>query len=503
MIARQGEYGAIQKLSEASGHSARQLRSYRDRGLPTLEKVLSVSEDEEALLVLRQADLTRWVVASRMEGGSSVRGIQRSLEYGLGVRMSYGSIEAVLHKAAKRGRELTDFEDLSNVKAIAMDEMFSQGNPVFAAIDLDSGYLVHLSVETDRKGTTWAQALEARKEEQHLEPEQVVKDAGSGLRAGVNALWPKAEQVDDLFHALYESSNAMQVIENQAYRAIWRHETSIKEEALNNKRGVGTPAEWAKNRKVAERRMEKAIALYDAYRKLHQKLHQVTELTDRKSWKLATSEGMKAQILDVASKMEELPHRLAKKVANYLKNRAGGMSSYLDRLHLRLSTLHKDCGGSEGVEAAVHLIQTGWRMKRGKRRPYAENLAIPDYILAMMHFKDRLQATEGPEVSPSRYKAIYDAVSEVLRYRHRASSAIENLNSVLRPYLVVQKHAQQGFMDLFQYYRNHRIQTSGPHAGKSAYEVLTGKPDGDWLTNLGFPKGKDRTEPVKLIQLAA
>jgi hypothetical protein len=35
-------------------------------------------------------------------------------------------------------------------------------------------------------------------------------------------------------------------------------------------------------------------------------------------------------------------------------------------------------------------------------------------------------------------------VLPILVARHRASSNIENLNSVLRPYLAVQKHAQPG-----------------------------------------------------------
>jgi hypothetical protein len=59
--------------------------------------------------------------------------------------------------------------------------------------------------------------------------------------------------------------------------------------------------------------------------------------------------------------------------------------------------------------------------------------------------------------------------------RHRASGNIENLNSVLRPYLAVQKHAQQGFLNLFRFYWNTRNREWGRHTGTSAHEVLTGE----------------------------
>ncbi len=70
---------------------------------------------------------------------------------------------------------------------------------------------------------------------------------------------------------------------------------------------------------------------------------------------------------------------------------------------------------------------------------------------------------------------------------NRASSAIENLNSVLRPYLVVQKSAGQGFLNLFRFYWNTRTREWGPGKGSSPYEALTGRRVADWLTLLGYP----------------
>ncbi|MFT5164156.1 MAG: hypothetical protein ACI9FJ_002757, partial [Alteromonadaceae bacterium] len=69
----------------------------------------------------------------------------------------------------------------------------------------------------------------------------------------------------------------------------------------------------------------------------------------------------------------------------------------------------------------------------------------------------------------------------------RASSAIEGFNALLRPYMYVRKGVSQGFLELFKAWHNLRPRRSGKHKGTSAYEVLTGKLVGDWLTLLGFP----------------
>ena len=68
--------------------------------------------------------------------------------------------------------------------------------------------------------------------------------------------------------------------------------------------------------------------------------------------------------------------------------------------------------------------------------------------------------------------------------RHRE---IENLNSVLRPCLVVQKHAELGFLNLFQDYWSTRKRQWGRWKGTSAHELLTGEKVADWLSMLGYP----------------
>ena len=83
--------------------------------------------------------------------------------------------------------------------------------------------------------------------------------------------------------------------------------------------------------------------------------------------------------------------------------------------------------------------------------------------------------------------AATNEVLAVIDKRHRASSAVEGFNALLRPYLYVHKRVSQGFLDLFAAWRNLRMRPMGKHRGTSAYELLTGNKEEDWLAMLGYP----------------
>ena len=58
-----------------------------------------------------------------------------------GVKVSYGTIQHMLVEAEGRAARFNAQASLGGVEAGALDEMFTQGEPVLAGVDLDSGYL--------------------------------------------------------------------------------------------------------------------------------------------------------------------------------------------------------------------------------------------------------------------------------------------------------------------------------------------------------------------------
>lgn len=337
-LAGQGEYGLIAELTRQYGISRSQVRDLRERAKAALDNEFADSKSEDMLFPLTKQNIKRAIIGLRVVGPNSIRDIVALLPIPYGKHCAYGTIWQVLHEAEQRAEAFLSSVDLSGIHNVALDEMFSQGNPVFGGIDLDTQYLFQLQKQPSRTGEDWALSLSEFRDEQNLFPERVVKDAGSGLAKGVEAVWPHATVHDDLFHAVY-------MMGKEAYHL--------------------------------ERR---------AYLNVHRRCH---------SWEQ--------------------------------KERNGELSS-----------------------AVEHLLDVTGN-------------------------------------NPEKLLRALKAILPVLIRRYRASSAIENLNSVLRPYVVVHKNVEQGFLNLFQFYWNMRKREWGRGKGTSAYEQLTGQRVDDWLTLLGYP----------------
>jgi len=60
---------------------------------------------------------------------------------------------------------------------------------------------------------------------------------------------------------------------------------------------------------------------------------------------------------------------------------------------------------------------------------------------------------------------------------------VENINSILRPYLDRSKNqVTQEFLNLFAFYHNHRVYKRGKRAGKTPMDMLIGeKQNRDWI----------------------
>ncbi len=70
----------------------------------------------------------------------------------------------------------------------------------------------------------------------------------------------------------------------------------------------------------------------------------------------------------------------------------------------------------------------------------------------------------------------------------RASSAVENWHSLLRPHLAVHRELSAGLLGLVGVWHNHRVFARGAHRGQSPLH-LSGLRDAptDWLVALGYP----------------
>jgi hypothetical protein len=339
-------------------------------------------------------------------------------------------------------------------------------------VDLDSGYVFGLALRETRSGEEWAQVLTQGKA-QGLNLAIVVKDAAKGIEAGVNEVFPQAEQRDDCFHALYELNKVRRRLEQRAYGGI-----AAEEEARHQLPKI--PLSDGKRRRRqrhkigrAHRHCQEVIARYDTFEAAMQEVQEALECVDLTDGHLRGAQEVKAMVEHAANTWQGLDP-LCHKVARYLRNRAAGLSLATGELNTRLHEL----ATTSSLGAVACML---WRLVfelQNDRRPWQQAQQHRQLLGAFACLKHLL----GPQLD-----ALLNAVKALLEQRHRASSAIEGFNAAWRPFLYVHKGVTQGFLELFRAYHNLKTRRWGPHQGTSAHHCLTGQAVGDWLTLLGFP----------------
>jgi hypothetical protein len=391
------------------------------------------------------------------------------------VQLSYGAVQAMSAAAELRAAVVNEGADLSAIDAGALDEMFSQGEPVLAGVDLDSGYLFGLALRQGRSGSDWTEVLESAKK-QGLDLKVAVKDAAKGIAVGVKEVFPNAEQRDDCFHAHYEMNKVRLLLERRAYKAI-QGEFDANQKLDEARWCVdGERAKLAQKLRWARAKADKAIALHDAFERAMRATQEAMEFVSLETGRVRTQQQMQQELEAAATEMLGLDDGHCRKVGRYLLNRAPGLALHMGALNTLMAQLTAQ-HGPEAVEAACFAYRMATDLRNG-RRPWD----------IRRHKRLLCEAIADLERhAPEHANRLFERIDIIVQKRHRASSAIEGFNAALRPFLYIHKGATQGFLELFRARHNLKIRRWGRHKGTSAHELLTGERIEDWLTALGYP----------------
>lgn len=476
-VAHQGEFGAISELANTYEVSRNTIYDVLDKTQDILEQQVLQETTTQFWVPVEQQQIARAITGLRVVGPNSLRDIEDLIPIIYpGLKLSYGSIQAIAAQAEARAEQRNAQTDLAPITAGALDEMFSQGEPVFGGVDLDAGFLFLLALREQRAGEDWADELD-RCQRQGLKLEMVVKDAALGIEAGVREIFPDAEQRDDCFHALYEMGKLKRQLEQRAYGAISR--VDALQAAIGKLKDRGRAD---KRRQLAQRlrwerqRCDASMELFDQFEAAQKQAIEAMDVVDLERGIIRDPSWMQAEIQAAAAKMLEMDEDKCRKVGRYIKNRAPGLTLYAEQMHTELATVASSFGQQAMILACIILRLIAALDER--RRKWCRRQDQQHLLGAYTALKQMV----GSDID-----AILSQVEQVFIHRHRASSAIEGFNAALRPYLYVHKGVTQGFLELFRFYYNHRQRRWGRHKGTSAYEAMTGEAVDDWLTWLGYP----------------
>jgi hypothetical protein len=475
-LAGQGIYGSVTDLAATYDVSRPTVYSAAQTAENILTRYFEESAAVEKRIFVDERQLERTVIGLRLIAPNSIRAIEDLIPVVYpGVKISYGKIQQILTEAESRAAEFNNGSDLSKIEVGALDEMFSQGKPVLAGVDLDSGFLFSLALRESRSGDDWSEVLE-KAAAQGLNLTKVVKDAAHGIAAGVSRVFPDAEQRDDCFHAFYRMAKLKQYLERRGYGAINREQEAEKKLKKIRETGKGNLDQAEEKLDVAKRNCAETLALHDGFETAMREVMDAMEFIDLETGHIRSADEMEAAVKAAADKMLTLNHKHCVKEGKYIGNRAAGLALYMGEMKNELDALAKQYG-----ESPIRLAGLVFRLThelRIQNRPWDRHRDEQHLLGAL----GMLQDTARENTSE-----ILSSVKDVLRRRHRASSAIEGFNAALRPFLYVQKGVTDGFLELFRAYHNLKTRRWGRHKGTSAHECLTGERVEDWLSTLGYP----------------
>ena len=496
VLRAQGQHGRLTEMARDLEVDRRRLYEVRERAEEVLAREFEQSGDDDVVsepgpeelpddrvlfnLAVTVGHVKRAIIALRVISPASIRDIVGLLPilFGIGAAWSFGTIQSVLTEAGKRAKAFSLTVALSSIECVVLDEMFSQNRPVLAGLDIATQYLFLLAERPSRTGEEWHTVLEELRTGQGLTPERVVKDAGTGLALGVETTWKGIEQRDDCFHAILMFGKARFYLERRALGAITtEYEAEQKRERGDESARRRGGQEWRRAKEGAKR----AIERFDAFERLCFEAQELSKLARTGTGELYTQDEVKSGLERIGLAMMQVGGNHARKAGRYLKNRAPGLAVHLRALGEDLAKVTDEAGGEALMKAATRLYQAALDAKSKTGTEPKKKAATEELRAAIRHLVDQAQG-DGVKV----HRAV-KAVFPVLEKRERASSAIENFNSVLRPYLVVHKNVQQNFLELFRYYWNTRTREWGKGKGTSAYEQLSGIRVPDWLGLLGYP----------------
>ena len=475
-LAGQGIYGAITDLAQTFDVSRPTVYGAAQTAEDVLTQYFEASVTGEQSVVVDEKQLKRMVIGLRIVAPNSIRAIEDLIPVVYpGVCVSYGKIQQILIEAETCAAEFNAGCELSKIKAGALDEMFSQGSPVLAGVDLDSGFLFSLALRESRSGDDWAEVLKTAKA-QGLDLSKVVKDAAQGIAAGVSRIFPDAEQRDDCFHAFYRMAKLKQYLERRGYGAISREQEAEKKLEEIRRTGKGDLVQAEENLAAAKQNCAEILTLHDGFETAMREVMDAMEFVDLETGRIRNAEEMEAAIKAAASKMLTLNHKHCVKEGKYIGNRAAGLALYMGEMKNELDALAERYG-----ETAIRLAGLVFRLTQElhiQNRPWDRRRDEQHLLGALAMLQD---------TASNNTPAVLCSVKEVIQRRHRASSAIEGFNAALRPFLYVHKGVTDGFLELFRAYHNLKTRRWGRHKGTSAHECLTGERVEDWLSKLGYP----------------
>lgn len=476
LIAHVGDYGMVTTLSRAHAISRQALYAWRETALAALIPAFA------SVPPTRTRVSARLILTLLVQGHASERGIQACLAE-LGQAVGLGTISEVIAGAEKRALTwLASYAAPSTPRVLALDEIY--GNDHHAA---------YLTVLDARSGAVWASfgpittdteswtLLLGEVQDRGIRWDQTISDGNRPIGDACQTVSPARPHARDVWHVEREASRIQGHFDRVVERMVEQHATVVRQAervaAGQRPRGRMPQADVAAH----EAKWEAAQNLAEGVTFLRSQLRHLLSVVVRDRRGVLTADQRQAEFVALLALLAEHAQTAPDALRRDLLHLHDHLRKALPGLLVPARSLDAVQQEVTAVLGPTALDLLGWAWQRRHiLGPTVEKL------LAQLPLPWRSLATR-----------LFTAWHQTVR----ASSAVENWHSLLRPHLAVHRTLSPGRLALLAVWHNHRVFARGPHAGQNPLQ-RSGIVDAptDWLVALGYPP--ERPLPPTAFALA-
>lgn len=449
----------ITQLAREHGTNREFIYIQRDIVYNILHENFNVPNLSEPTLVLNKETLKRTVIGCMVICKGSIEDTQEFLDKVYGVKISVGNISRIINEAADNAKSFNESIHLDQIEIGAHDEIFQAGTPILVGVDVYSTFIYLMQKCDTRDSVDWALAL-LYKIDQGLKLNTSVNDGATGLNKGLEDAFPGIHIQSDVFHAIYKISLGISALERSAYKVINR-EYALEVKCLKSfDRGKD---KYLDKYEVTQREAKEAISIYDRANILYQWIREALKIGG-----LSLEDRMytlEYAVQEFSLLLKKNPY--LEKGIRYLSEHKEGLLYFVQSAKAAIKTLVRE------EDIGVQALNLMWEQYQ-----YPEDSPIHNIIEGEISWLLR-----------DKYMHIRKKFNELMSKIVRASSIVECINSLIRPYLFLKRVVGNKFLDLLQCYfntREYKRSRVPERRGKSPIELLTGNKYPDFLEILGL-----------------
>lgn len=431
----------------------------------------------------------RLILTGLLPGGVTMRPLEDILAEVPQVGCSDSTIWRMVNETGARASQIlhqVDFKELAIPRVLVdIDETFFDGRPILFVVEPMSLSICgfHVPADGNRAAITWAPFLLVLQADQHLSFEGGVADGATAYPATFKSLLERDDRLqEDVFHLKRELQALRRKLENRAYRAFAAEYEAM---ALDQKENS---AETKTKVAQAQTTSQRLATSYDAFAEYYTWMVEALEVVDLTSGEIRDRQTNEWLLAAAITGMAGVDQPDLVKLSKSLAERKPRLLTYLTGLDQQLPALQAD----------LHTYLHDPDLEKMVLRSVARHWRLEHEVQSNQHLGFRPALARAKEKMDLWIKGDpgleqwATQLHTLLETTQRASSAVENINSIFKPLVERKKHfanadTAHNFVALFVLWHNLRVFKEGKRKGQSPFEILgIDLGEKDWRTLLGY-----------------